>query len=119
MKKILPLLAVAALAAACGGKHSTTELLLMDWGRALNTHLATSQYHEFPERLDEIEEDLRSFLSEEDAWGNRIYYRKMRDDQYQIISAGPNGTLGDDDDIISANGKLQDPAKIYADEPIN
>jgi len=119
MGRITPIVLGMLLLVACGGKHSETELLIFNWGQALNTHLATgSEYNEYPHSLDEIDEAMRSILSMEDSWGTKLHYRRMRDDKYQLISAGPNGTLGDDDDIVSANGKLQDPLEIYAENPI-
>ena len=118
MRRITPVLTGLLLVAACSGSHSETELLIFNWGQALNAHLTTgSQYNEYPRSLDEIDESLRSLLSMEDSWGTKLHCRRLRDDRYQLISAGPNGILGDDD-IISANGKLEKPSDIYRENPI-
>lgn len=50
--------------------------------------------------------------------GNDFYYRQIRDDRYHLISAGPDGDLGNDDDVVTANSAFYKAAEIYARHPI-
>jgi len=111
---------MAALLAGCGGKQTQTEALLFDWANALKLHLTTdaNSNYTFPTRLEEVSPALRGELAFEDGWGNPLHYRRLRDDLYQLISPGPNGTLGDSDDVISEKGLLKKPEEIYAANPI-
>ena len=107
---------------ACGGPTTQTETILLNWGQALNAHLATggrNSDYAYPKKgLDEIDPALTAGLSSIDAWGNELYYRRLRDDRYQLISRGEDGELGNDDDIILQNGAFFEAAKIYAERPI-
>lgn len=114
----IPAVAVLVLAVGCS-KRTSTEKILFDWANALNIEVASPDHnYEFPDSLDLVDETLRSVLSETDAWGNEIRYRKLSDSKYHLISPGPDGELGNDDDVIVENGILQEPAKIYAERPI-
>lgn len=115
----LALGAALVLALGCGGKHSATEKTILDWGQAINLHLTTpDSNYEVPDRLEDVDPVFRNMFSTTDAWGNELYYRKIRDDRYHLISAGPDGVLGNDDDIVSNNGLLSKPADVYAEHPI-
>lgn len=107
---------------ACGGPTTQTETILLNWGQALNAHLATggrNSDYAFPKKgLDEIDPALTAALTTTDGWGNEIYYRRLRDDRYQLISRGEDGELGNDDDIILQNGAFFEAAKIYSERPI-
>jgi len=48
-----------------------------------------------------------------------LLYRRLRIDLYNIISAGPDGEFGNDDDIVMQNGMLYEPSKIYSERPLN
>ena len=114
----IPVLTVVVLAVGCS-KRASTEKLLFDWANALNIEVASPDHnYEFPDSLDLVDETLRSVLSDTDAWGNSIHYRKLSDSKYQLISPGPDGELGNDDDVIVENGILQEPSEIYAERPI-
>jgi hypothetical protein len=113
-------LALAALAlAACGGKRTETEHQLFRWAEALNHHLATSfaEGNEYPHRLAEVDPLLRVALPFDDPWGRPIHYRRIDDGHYDIASAGPDGTLGNEDDVIVNNAILYKPADIYSKRP--
>ncbi len=57
-------------------------------------------------------------LGTTDAWGNELLYRKVRDDLYDLISIGPDGVPGNEDDVVFTNGKIKKPAEIYAKRPL-
>ena len=48
----------------------------------------------------------------------RVGYRLLRIDKYNLISAGPDGEFGNEDDVMMENGALYDPTKIYAENPL-
>ena len=108
------------LTAGCGGKQTVTEKQLFDWANALNVHLTTDPTgaYAFPARLQDVDPMLRAELSMDDAWGNPLHYRRLRDDLYQLISPGPNGKLGDSDDVIVEKGILKKPEVVYAANPL-
>ena len=62
-----------------------------------------------PDSLDQLAtgtEDgfkpLRSKKNLNDSWGNPFQYKKINKSDYEVRSAGPNGTMGDSDDLINA-----------------
>jgi len=119
MKRWTLLVAAAALWIGCG-PQSATEKIMLDWGQVLNLHLATGGQtgdYSFPKRLLEIAPELRANLSLEDGWGGRLYYRRIRDDLYHLISAGPDGEFGNDDDVVLQKGAFYPAADIYAKFP--
>ena len=121
MKKAIPVvLAAVVVLVACGGARTTTERNMLEWGPLLNMYMATNldAGNSYPETLDEIEPGLREGLSQTDGWGNTMLYRKLRIDLYNIISAGPDGEFGNDDDIVVQNGALYEPTKIYSEHPL-
>ena len=93
---------------------------MLEWGPILNTYMATNmeQANAYPESLDEIDPRFRDELSDRDGWGNKMLYRKLRIDLYNMISAGPDGEFGNDDDIIMQNGALYEPSKVYGEWPL-
>jgi hypothetical protein len=113
------LLVCVVFALGCGGARTDTEKTMFDWANALNLHLTGSAdgSYTYPTSLDEIDPMLRTGLSETDGWGNAFHYRRLDEDRYQLISAGPNGTFGDDDDVIVEKGLLKKPQDIYAEQP--
>ncbi len=122
MRKISVVLVASCclLLLACGGARVTTEKRMLEWGPILNMYMASNMQNanSYPESLDELPPELRSELKDTDGWGNRILYRKLRIDLYNLISAGPDGELGNDDDIIVQNGALYEPSKIYSEWPL-
>ncbi|MEE8524232.1 MAG: hypothetical protein V3T72_09900 [Thermoanaerobaculia bacterium] len=122
MKKWWWLVSIAAVALAGCSDVSKTEETVLAWGTALNLHLTTGGIDSnfaYPFKLEEIDEELRFGLSDVDAWGNKLFYRRLRDDAYNLISAGADGELGNDDDIVMENGLLYEPATVYGRTPLN
>ena len=110
------------ICAGCAGGLSTmsTQDTMREWGTALKFFYPRgySSGPEFPLRLEDIGEIPGVKLSRKDEWGTDFYYRRIDMDHYQLISRGPNGTLGDSDDLIYSNGLFYEPDKIYAENPI-
>ncbi len=111
-------LTVTVVLTACGAA-TVTQRNMVEWGPVLNAFMATNfdNANSYPNSLDEINPTLRADLTDTDGWGNRILYRKLRIDKYNLISAGPDGQLGNDDDIILENGAFYPASKVYAEHP--
>ena len=119
-KRILVLAAFVAIAVACGGGQTVTEKRMIEWGPIINMYMATNVDggNAYPEALEELPPEIRGDLEFNDGWGNRFLYRRLRVDKYNIISAGPDGEFGNEDDIVLENGALYPAAKIYAENPL-
>jgi hypothetical protein len=113
-------LAVAVAAVGCGGARVVTEKRMVEWGPILNIYMGTNMEggNSFPETLDEMPPELTQDLKRSDGWGNPLLYRLLRIDKYNLISAGPDGEFGNDDDIVLENGAFYEASKIYADKPL-
>lgn len=120
-KRLIFLAAFAAIAVACGGARTVTEKRMIEWGPILNMYMSTNVEggNSYPEALEELPPELTGQLEFNDGWGKRFLYRRLRIDKYDIISAGPDGEFGNADDIVLENGALYDPAKIYAENPLD
>ena len=105
---------------ACGGAQTVTERRMLEWGPILNLYMGTNvqNANSYPDSLEELPPAARSELETSDGWGKRLLYRKLRIDLYDLISAGPDGTFGNDDDIVLKNGALYPPAQHYAEWPL-
>jgi hypothetical protein len=100
--------------------QSGTESVMLGWAQALKFHLATGGEagdYSFPRELGEIAPELRAELSDVDTWGNKLRYRRLRDDLYQLISVGKDGQYGNADDVIVQNGAFYPSEKIYSETP--
>ncbi len=113
-------LAAALLLGACsGGPITKTENTLRDWGECLKLFF-TSGYGsgpEFPHALADIKSFPAGRPSSQDGWGHEIVYQLLSMDKYRLISKGPDGVLGNDDDIVFTNGMLEEPKKSYGEAP--
>lgn len=110
----------AIVAAACGGGRAVTEKRMLDWGPTLNMYMGANfeNGNSYPETLDELPPELSSELERRDGWGKPFLYRLIRVDIYNLISAGPDGEFGNEDDVVMENGAFYDPMKIYAERPL-
>lgn len=114
-------LALAGLAlGACKGKEASSLETMYLWAKALQVHLATDAVggYTVPATLDALDPTMTAGFSREDAWGKPLVYRAIRDDHYQLISGGPDGTPGNADDLIIENGSLKNAAQVYATNPL-
>ncbi len=120
MKRALLFIALLAVLIGCGARHQT-EKMMLEWGAAFNFHLATGGTdgdYSYPKSLAKLAPDLNTDLSETDGWGNKFVYRRIRDDRYQLISVGPDGELGNEDDVVLENAAFYDPLKAYKKFPL-
>jgi len=119
-KRLCVVVAFAIVAVACGGAQTVTEKRMVEWGPILNMYMSTNAEggNSYPEALEEVPPELASGLKDRDGWGNRFLYRRLRIDKYNIISAGPDGEFGNEDDIVLENGGLYDAMKIYSENPL-
>ena len=119
-KLVAAVVALAVIAVGCGGPQVLTEKRMVEWGPILNLYMGTNMEggNSFPENLEELPPELSSDLKKTDGWGNPLLYRLLRIDKYNLISAGPDGELGNDDDIILENGAFYEAAKIYKESPL-
>jgi hypothetical protein len=108
------------VATACGGGRAVTEKRMLDWGPMLNMYMGSNfeNGNSYPETLDELPPEFSSELERNDGWGNPFLYRLIRVDRYNLISAGPDGEFGNEDDVVMENGAFFDPMKIYAEKPL-
>ena len=119
-KKLCVVMVLAVAAVACGGAQSVTEKRMLEWGPILNMYMGTNMEggNSYPQSLDEMPPELTGELERRDGWGNQFLYRLLRIDKYNLISAGPDGEFGNENDVVMENGALYDPMKIYAENPL-
>ncbi len=118
MRRTVWLTCAVVVAVACGGADRATRKGMVEWAEVLSVETATSLYATFPERLGDIDPMMRAHLSRTDAWGTNLLYRRLRDDLYHLISAGPDGEFGNEDDIVSVTGHFRDTMEVYARHPV-
>lgn len=118
MRKTTWILCVLVVAAACGGADRLTRKGMLEWAEVLQIEIATSEYNQFPARLGDIDPQMRGHLSRTDAWGTNLLYRRLQENRYHLISAGPDAQFGNEDDIVCATGHFRDAMEIYAQAPI-
>jgi hypothetical protein len=119
-KRLCVVMAMAVAAVACGGAQTVTEKRMLEWGPILNMYMGTNMEggNSYPQSLDEMPPELTGDLERRDGWGNEFLYRLLRIDKYNLISAGPDGEFGNEDDVVMENGALYDPMKIYTENPL-
>lgn len=119
-KRLCIVAALAVIAVACGSAQTVTEKRMVEWGPILNFYMGTNMDggNSYPEALEELPPELTGDMEYTDGWGNRFLYRRLRIDKYNIISGGPDGEFGNEDDIVLENGALYDPMKIYSESPL-
>ncbi len=120
---VLAVVCITVVAVACGGARTVTEKRMLEWGPILNLFMGTNftDANAYPKSFEDVfswRPDLRDDLKTSDGWGNDLLYRQLRVDLYNIISAGPDGEFGNDDDILLQNGALFPPMDIYGKWPL-
>lgn len=61
------------------------------------------QQGQLPSSLKEISRFSPLGVTLEDAWGREIRYEKLSADNFRLISAGPDGIFGTNDDLVEEN----------------
>lgn len=119
-KRLWVVMVLAAAVVACGGARTVTEKRMLEWGPILNIYMGTNMEggNSYPQSLDEMPPELTGDLERRDGWGNEFLYRLVRIDKYNLISAGPDGEFGSQDDVVMENGAIYDAMKIYAENPL-
>ncbi len=119
-KRLGVLVVFTVIAIACGGGRAVTEKRILEWAPILNMYMGSNFEggNSYPEALEELPPELSGELKFRDGWGNRLLYRRLRVDKYNIISSGPDGEFGNADDIVLENGVLYEPMKIYSESPL-
>ena len=82
-------------------KQKTTRTNLTSLEKAIDFYIA--QNGKVPKDLKEMQTFSRSVYVDTDAWGNKIKYERISDENYRLISAGKDKTFNTDDDIIIKN----------------
>ena len=84
---------------------ATTRSSISGIATAVNTYEV--QVGRFPDSLDDltVETETRGALLDKgnlaDAWGNPFQYKKVSKFKFEIRSAGPDGQMGNEDDIFN------------------
>jgi hypothetical protein len=120
-KRLCVIVALAVVGIACGGGRAVTEKRMLEWGPILNLYMGTNFEggNSYPEALEELPAEISGELEFRDGWGNRLLYRRLRVDKYNIISSGADGEFGNADDIVLENGALYEAMKIYTENPLD
>ena len=118
MRRYAWLICALLFVAACGGADRATRKGMLEWAELLQVEAAMSLYNTFPERLGDIDPEMRTMLTRTDGWGTTLLYRRLRDDQYHLISAGPDAEFGNEDDIVCVTGHFRDTMEIYEKFPV-
>lgn len=77
-----------------------------NYEQMVNTYYLTTDPRQLPDSLEDL--TTKKKLAEEikkDPWGNDYIYRKRGNREFEIISAGPDGQEGTDDDIRSKSAE--------------
>lgn len=56
-----------------------------------------------------MDDNFQGITSKTDPWGN-TYTLRLRPDSFGVVSSGPDGEVGTDDDVV-VTGRLQDPRR--------
>ena len=79
-------------------------------GNMVESYYLMTDPHQLPDSLDDLSEKKNLVKGGEiptDPWGNEYVYCKEGGQQYTILSKGPDGTEGTEDDIVSKSGGNQ------------
>ena len=96
-----------------GGKRSVFDIALTAKTLANMRNLSTgievyrSQREGPPATLDEVLRWLEAPDTDRyDGWGRELVYRPTADGRYRLLSCGPDGVRGSEDDIVIENGRV-------------
>lgn len=78
-------------------KHTLTETNMSGLAREIHSYIAMEG--RAPKNLKRLQEFRRVPLGTLDAWGIAIKYEKLTDEDFRLISAGPDREFDTEDDI--------------------
>ena len=79
-------------------KQTLTETNLSSLQKEVLSYIVTNGTT--PQRLDDIRFSPALTTGKWDAWGNKIKYERLSDENFRLTSAGHDGAFGTKDDII-------------------
>lgn len=80
-------------------KQKLTETNLSSLQREILSYIVSNGTT--PQSLDDIRFSPGLTTGKWDAWGNKIKYDRLSDENFRLTSAGHDGTFGTKDDIVS------------------
>lgn len=80
-----------------GAKLQLTKTNMAYLAREIHSYIAMQGRS--PKSLKELKEFRRIPLSSLDAWGTEIGYKRLSEEEFRLISAGPDRNFDTDDDI--------------------
>jgi hypothetical protein len=86
------------IAAFSSTKQKLTETNLSSLEKEILSYIVSNGTT--PQSLDDIRFSAALTTGKWDAWGNKIKYERLSDENFRLTSAGFDGTFGTDDDII-------------------
>jgi len=78
-------------------KHTLTETNMRSLAREIHSFIAMDG--RAPKNLKELQEFRRVPLGTLDAWGTAVKYKRLTDENFRLISAGPDREFDTEDDI--------------------
>lgn len=81
--------------------NTKTEIQMMS--QMVDTYYLSSSPRQLPNSLEDLTTGPTKLANKinKDPWGNDYIFKKISNREYEIISAGPDGSEGTDDDISS------------------
>lgn len=90
------------------GRASTQEarIEISQLGNMVDAYYLSSSPRRLPDRLEQLAEGPQPLTKEipQDPWGNDYVYKKQSNQEFEIYSAGPDGTEGTEDDVFAKEG---------------
>lgn len=87
------------IAAFSSTKQKLTETNLSSLQKEVLSHIVSNGAS--PQSLDDIRLGPGLTTGKWDAWGNKIKYERLSDENFRLTSAGHDGAFGTKDDIVS------------------
>lgn len=79
-------------------KQKLTETNLSSLEKEILSYIVNSGTT--PQSLDDVRFSPALTTGKWDAWGNKIKYERLSDENFRLTSAGRDGAFGTDDDIV-------------------
>ena len=86
------------IAAFSSTKQKLTETNLSSLQKEILSYIVS--HGTAPQSLDDIRFSAALTTGKWDAWGRKIKYERLSDENFKLTSAGFDGTFGTDDDIV-------------------